>query len=465
MGVLGITEAKLRAKAEKAVGPKAVKVLEGAWKWIKALLTRGLGGIWEEIKDQLSNLYSMVIGGISKWITTEIVEAGVAKLIKMSNPVGAIIEAIQTIYKTLTFLVQKANEILALVDSVLNSIQKIVAGDIGSAAAWIENSLARAVPTVIAFLAKWMGFSDPGPKVREIVVGIQAKVEGALDWLVDKAIATVQKLFGTGEKDDNGKNGAATQISVDIPFEMDGEGHHLTAEIGPEGLQVRMASRADYLRILITGAETELRNRGDKSKIFAKLQRLDDKLKDLEETRIASGDIGGAEGEAVRSRITNRMTEISQSLAALGRDFGLKDLENLKHPSIYVGFKIGDNKYCLLDTTGKRKRFYPGYRISKDEWVKKQKIADGRPGEWLDRIDGEWYPDSEEATIDHKTAVAKHWNRERGRDMTQKNRADWYNDTDNFQLATRKNNTDERAKGEADMFDHVGLQFLGPNES
>ena len=205
MSVLGVTEAKLRAKVEKAVGPKATKVLEGAWKWIKALLSKGLGGIWEEIKGQLSNLYSMVIGGISKWITTEIVEAGVAKLIKLSNPAGAIIEAIQTIYKTLTFLVQKVNEILALVDSVLNSIQQMVAGDVGSAAAFIESSLARAVPTMIAFLAKWLGFSDPAPKVREIVVGIQAKVEGALDWLVEKAIAIGKKVMGAlglGEKPD-----------------------------------------------------------------------------------------------------------------------------------------------------------------------------------------------------------------------------------------------------------------------
>ncbi len=199
MSVLGITEAKLRTKAEKAVGPKAVAVLEGAWKWIKTLLTKGLGGIWTEIQGQLSSLYGTVIGGITKWITTEIVEAGVAKLVKLCNPAGAIIEAIQTIYKTLTFLAEKANEILALVDSVLNSIQKIVVGDIASAAAWIENSLARAVPTVIAFMAKWLGFNDPGPKVHEIVKGIQTTVEGALDWLVDKAIAIGQKVAGVAK--------------------------------------------------------------------------------------------------------------------------------------------------------------------------------------------------------------------------------------------------------------------------
>ena len=217
LSVLGITEAKLRAKVEKAVGPKAMKVLEGAWKWIKALLSKGLGGIWEEIQSQLSGLYGMVIGAISKWITTEIVEAGVAKLVKLCNPVGAIIEAIQTIYKALSFFVQKANEILALVDSVLSSIQKIVAGDIGSAAAFIENSLARAVPMVIAFLAKWLGFSDPGPKVHEIVVGIQAKVEGALDWLVDKAIAIGKKVMdalGLGKKPDEEDPDKAAKVEA-----------------------------------------------------------------------------------------------------------------------------------------------------------------------------------------------------------------------------------------------------------
>jgi hypothetical protein len=227
MSVLGITEAKLRAKAEKAVGPKAVQVLEGAWKWIKTLLTKGLGGIWEEIQGQLSTLYSSVIGAISKWITTEVVEAGVAKLIKLCNPVGAIIEAIQTIYKTLSFLAEKANEILELVDSVLNSIQKIVAGDIASAAEWIENSLIRAVPTVIAFLAKWLGFSDPAPKVHEIVKGIQDKVEAAMDWLVDKAIVIGQKVAGVA-KSVAGK--IAGLIFPKREFKSDDENHTVEAQ-------------------------------------------------------------------------------------------------------------------------------------------------------------------------------------------------------------------------------------------
>ena len=206
LGILGITEAKLRAKAEKAIGPGAMKVLEEAWKWIKALISGGIGGIWEEIKSRLSDLWNMIMGGISKWITTEVVEAGVEKLIEMCNPVGAIIEAIRTIYKTLTFLVNKANQILALVDSVLNSLQKIVAGDISSAANWIETALARTVPTILAFFADWVGIGDPAPHVREVVVSIQSTVDSAIDWLIDKAISIGKSILGAlglGEKPDD----------------------------------------------------------------------------------------------------------------------------------------------------------------------------------------------------------------------------------------------------------------------
>jgi hypothetical protein len=197
--VLGISETKLRAKAEKAIGAKAVRVLEEAWKWIKALMRDGIGGIWKEIKSRMTSLWSTVIGGITKWITTDLVEAGIAKLAKMFAPVGAVIEAIQTIYKGITFLVNKINQILEMVDAVLNSIQNLIAGNIASAANWIENAIARTIPAVLAFFAEWIGV-DPAPKVHEIVLQIQTTVEAALDWLVDKAIEIGKKIAGFAKK-------------------------------------------------------------------------------------------------------------------------------------------------------------------------------------------------------------------------------------------------------------------------
>ncbi|MBV8899867.1 MAG: DUF4157 domain-containing protein, partial [Verrucomicrobia bacterium] len=201
--ILGITGARLREKVEKVVGPTAVRIIDEAWKWISALMRGGLAGLWEEIKTRLSDLWGMVIGGLSQWITVEIIEAGIGALTRLSNPVGAVIEALRTIYKTVTFIVGKINKILALANAIVNSIGKIATGMIDDAANWIENALARTVPLIINFFADWIGIGSPAPKIREIVTRIQAKVDAALDWLAEKAVGIGKSILGAlglGEK-------------------------------------------------------------------------------------------------------------------------------------------------------------------------------------------------------------------------------------------------------------------------
>lgn len=203
--ILGISGAKLRKKLEVLIGPTAVNVLEKAWTWISALITGGFAGLWEQIKSKVGDLWGMIIGGISQWVTVHLVEAGIAALIKLSNPVGAVIEAIRTIYKVLTFVVEKANKILKLVNAVVTSIGRIAKGDIGEAANFIEHALAGAVASLLAFFADWLGFGNPAPTIREIVMKIQAKVDAAIDWLLDKAVAFgrgVLGALGLGEKPD-----------------------------------------------------------------------------------------------------------------------------------------------------------------------------------------------------------------------------------------------------------------------
>ena len=203
--ILGITGAKLRKKLEAAVGPTAVKVIESAWGWLSTLITKGPVALWEQIKGQLSNLWEMVIGGIAQWITVDLIKAGIVKLAELSNIAGAVIELIRTIYTTFEFIVTKLNRILALVDAVLDSIGNIVKGQIGPAANFIEQALAKGVASVIAFLADWLGISDPGEKIREIVEKIQGTVDRALDWLINQAIAIGRSLLaglGIGDKPD-----------------------------------------------------------------------------------------------------------------------------------------------------------------------------------------------------------------------------------------------------------------------
>jgi hypothetical protein len=197
--ILGITGAKLKKKLEAVLGPTAVNVLTNAWNWISTLITKGPAALWEQIKGQLGNLWDQVIGGIAKWITTDLIKVGIKKLVELSNPVGAVLELIETIYTTFQFIVTKMNRILSLVDSVLDSIGNIIKGNIGPAANMVEDALEKAVASVIAFLADWLGISNPGEKIREIVVTIQETVDGALDWLVNQAIA-IGRSLGIGGK-------------------------------------------------------------------------------------------------------------------------------------------------------------------------------------------------------------------------------------------------------------------------
>lgn len=209
MQVLGLSLQKLRARLEKAVGAKTMGVVDKvanivsqAWDWLSLLWNKGPAAVWEEIKSHLADLGTAVMSGIAAWIGGDLIKIGIEKLAKLSNPAGAIIELIQTIYKTISFVVTKMNRILAMANAVLDSIGNIVKGNIGPAAGAVEKALVGAIGTVLAFLADWLGVSDPGVKLKGVVEKVQAKVEAGIDWLIAKALTFVKKLLGKDDKKD-----------------------------------------------------------------------------------------------------------------------------------------------------------------------------------------------------------------------------------------------------------------------
>lgn len=202
--VLGLTYANIRARAVKIVGEPVVKALETAAEIFRILITEGPAGLWQYVKDQLSNLGDVIIGGIKSFVIERIIIAGITWLIGMLNPASAFIKACKMIYDVVMFFVTRAQQIMAFVNAVLDSLAAIAAGQIGGAAAAVENALARAVPVVIGFLAGLLGLSGISEKIREIIQKIQAPVNAAIDWVINKAVALVRaagKLLGLGGKD------------------------------------------------------------------------------------------------------------------------------------------------------------------------------------------------------------------------------------------------------------------------
>jgi len=240
LGVLGITFEKMREKAVKLIGPRAMGLVETAVKYIKALIEGGPAKLWEEVKEDLSNLKEMVIDAFQDWLVTTIVKKAVQKIVLLFNPAGAIIQAILAIVAIVQFVVEKAMQILDFVEAVVNSIYEIATGAIASAAKKIEDALAKAIPLLIGFLASLLGLGGVAEKIREFILKVQTKVDKAIDKAIAKVIGVVKKLVGGGK----GKDGRADPSKGDV---KDRAGADLNAR-----LKVKIKTRAQLDTILGT---------------------------------------------------------------------------------------------------------------------------------------------------------------------------------------------------------------------
>jgi hypothetical protein len=107
------------------------------------------------------------------------------------NPAGAVIQAIIATYNTVTFFIEKARQIGAVVASFIDSIAAIAAGQVEGAAARVEQTLANTLTVVIAFLAKFAGLGG----IPDKIVGIVKKIQQPIDKALDKIVAWLGKML------------------------------------------------------------------------------------------------------------------------------------------------------------------------------------------------------------------------------------------------------------------------------
>ena len=252
MQILGLTWPSIRKIAVEVVGEQVVHVLETAAEPIIVLIREGPAGLWNWIKEQLSNLKAMVVDQIQNWVITKVIKEGIEWLLSMLTPASAFIEACKKIYEVLQFIWTRGKQILEFVNSVVDSIAEIAAGSIGKAAAKVEQSLAKAIPVTIAFLADLLDLGDLADTIKGIIEKIQEPVHAAVKWLITKAVALVKavgKLLGFGKEEDKEKEAehpvydAVKQALVEQLGAAEEAGHiheiaaNVLAEFQPQGLQ------------------------------------------------------------------------------------------------------------------------------------------------------------------------------------------------------------------------------------
>ncbi len=146
LNVMGLTWANIRPKIVKKVGERAVAVMEKVVEILQKLFTGGPEALWAELKDFVGNLKSMVLDAILDWVIQKVITSAITKVASMFNPAGAIIQAIIMVYNVGAWLVANIGRILDFIESVVNSVDRIANGDVGGAASFIEQSLAKMIP-------------------------------------------------------------------------------------------------------------------------------------------------------------------------------------------------------------------------------------------------------------------------------------------------------------------------------
>ena len=209
MSVLGITWAQIRGKIVKALGPTGetiMKGLETGFDIVVALITGGPAAAWELIKEKLTDLKDMVVGGIIDFVTDTVVKKAIPKLIAMFIPGAGFISAIISIYDTVMVFVQKISKIIQVVTGFINSIVAIASGNIAAAASRVEGILANLLSLAISFLAGFAGLGKVSDKIMGVIGKVRGTIDKALDWIINtivsKAKAWFAKLFGKKDKKD-----------------------------------------------------------------------------------------------------------------------------------------------------------------------------------------------------------------------------------------------------------------------
>jgi hypothetical protein len=192
--VLGLTWANIRQKLVKATSENVVKTLETGFDIVVTLVRDGPAAAWDKIKEQLSNLKDMVIGGITDFVIDMVVKKAIPKLIAMFIPGAGFISAILSIYDTVMVFVNKIKQIIAVVTGFIDSIVAIAAGQIGAAAQRVESALAGVLALAINFLAGFAGLGKVADKVMGVINKIRAPIDKALDWLVGWIVGAAKKL-------------------------------------------------------------------------------------------------------------------------------------------------------------------------------------------------------------------------------------------------------------------------------
>ncbi|MFC5155012.1 HPC2 multi-domain protein [Streptomyces amakusaensis] len=210
--LLGLTWPAIRARIVRRVPERAVAVAETAVPLVAEVRKRGVAGMWEDLKTRVGDLRRNLLDNIIGYVTPAIVTAGITWILSLLNPASAFVRAVKLIIDIVTFVVTQARQIIDFVNAVLDAVIAIAKGGSGGVPSLVERALARSIPTLLGFLAALLGLGGIAARVKQIIQAMARPVNKAVDWVIDKIIGLVKKVWarwtrsrGTGKGKGKGK--------------------------------------------------------------------------------------------------------------------------------------------------------------------------------------------------------------------------------------------------------------------
>jgi hypothetical protein len=162
---------------------------------IKQIKERGFSAIKDMIVKEAGDIFNSLVSGIKNWIATEFIERGVKLIAELSNPAGELIKIVESIIDTVMFVIEKAKQLAALVNTVVNALEDIVNGNTGPAAKKVEETLARSIPLLLRFIAGQFGLSGIGKKISAVIHKIRDPIDQLIGKLLDRIVEKITPLW------------------------------------------------------------------------------------------------------------------------------------------------------------------------------------------------------------------------------------------------------------------------------
>lgn len=201
--VLGLTYDRFRDMLVKKLGPngeRKVAYLEKSVEVVKILVTEGFVGIWQKMLSLIDGFKQKMIGGIQEFVITTLVKGGLSWLAGLSNPVGAVVKVVLSIYNMIVTFLERIDQIVEVAKSIFSSIGAIAKGQIQQAADFIEKTIGATIPIVISFLAALVPVTGITAAIRKIIKKLREPVDNALKkllaFVVKKAKKVLAKIIG-----------------------------------------------------------------------------------------------------------------------------------------------------------------------------------------------------------------------------------------------------------------------------